>query len=51
VLEHPEAGSDYHKAFRMLVGAGATALKAVEDLRGLLEELRGERAPTSRPHI
>jgi DNA processing protein len=51
VLEHPEAGSDYHKAYGMLVGAGATALKAVEDLRGLLEELRGERATTSRPHI
>jgi hypothetical protein len=50
-LEHPEAGSDYHKAFETLAGAGATALKAVEDLRGPLEELRGERATTSRPHI
>jgi len=35
----------------MLAGAGATALKTVEDLRGLLEELRGEHAATSRPRI
>jgi DNA processing protein len=40
VLEHPDAGSEHHKAYETLAGAGATALKTPEDLRWLLEELK-----------
>jgi predicted Rossmann fold nucleotide-binding protein DprA/Smf involved in DNA uptake len=47
VLEHPHEGSDHHKAFKTLAGAGATTVKTPEDLRGLLEELKRGPGATS----
>jgi DNA processing protein len=40
VLEHPDAGSEHHKAYETLAGAGATTVKTPEDLGELLEKLR-----------
>jgi predicted Rossmann fold nucleotide-binding protein DprA/Smf involved in DNA uptake len=40
VLEHPDAGSEHHRAFETLAKAGATILKTPEDLGELLEKLK-----------